>query len=58
MKPQTIALLMLSALIIAPAHAEDTFTLSRTASGKPDLTGFYDSATLTPLNRPERFGST
>ena len=56
MQPQTIALLMLSALIIAPAHAEDTFTLSRTASGKPDLTGFYDSATLTPLNRPERFG--
>ena len=56
MKPQTIALSMLSALIIAPAYADDTFKLQRTASGTPDLTGFYDSATLTPLNRPERFG--
>lgn len=24
--------------------------------GKPDLSGFYDSGTLTPLNRPEYFG--
>ena len=26
------------------------------ASGKPDLSGFYDSGTLTPLNRPEALG--
>ena len=30
--------------------------IKRTTSGKPDLSGFYDSGTLTPLNRPEEFG--
>ena len=33
-------------------HAE----VPRTASGKPDLTGSYDAATLTPLQRPAQFG--
>ena len=33
--------------------AED---VPRTASGRPDLTGTYDAATLTPLQRPEEFG--
>ncbi len=28
----------------------------RTASGKPDLTGLWDFATLTPLERPKEFG--
>ncbi len=28
----------------------------RTASGRPDLTGSYNAATVTPLQRPERFG--
>ncbi len=40
----------------APVLAQDSFKLERTASGRPDLSGFYDSGTLTPLNRPERFG--
>ena len=30
--------------------------IKRTTSGKPDLSGFYDSGTLTPLNRPKEFG--
>ena len=30
--------------------------IKRTTSGKPDLSGFYDSGTLTPLNRPKDFG--
>ncbi|MEM7080777.1 MAG: hypothetical protein AAF513_19330 [Pseudomonadota bacterium] len=30
--------------------------VKRTASGKPDLSGVYDTGTLTPLNRPEEFG--
>ena len=30
--------------------------LPRTASGRPDLSGTYDTATLTPLQRPQRFG--
>ena len=30
--------------------------IARTASGKPDLSGTYDGATLTPLTRPAEFG--
>ena len=30
--------------------------IPRTASGKPDLSGTYDAATLTPLERPEDLG--
>ena len=29
----------------------------RTAAGRPDLSGTYDTATLTPLQRPGRFGT-
>ena len=31
--------------------------IPRTASGRPDLSGTYDTATLTPLQRPQRFGA-
>ncbi len=43
--------------LAAPAAtaAEDDAT-PRTASGRPDFTGNYDVATLTPLNRPAEFG--
>ena len=30
--------------------------IPRTASGKPDFSGTYDSSTLTPLTRPKEFG--
>ncbi|MDE0108419.1 MAG: hypothetical protein OXJ37_13620 [Bryobacterales bacterium] len=30
--------------------------IPRTSSGKPDLSGTYDIATLTPLERPEEYG--
>ncbi|MCY3844544.1 MAG: hypothetical protein OXH69_13500, partial [Acidobacteria bacterium] len=39
----------------APAAGQD---VPRTASGRPDLSGTYDTATLTPLQRPEQFGDT
>ena len=32
--------------------------IPRTSSGHPDLSGTYDIATLTPLQRPERLGDT
>ena len=32
--------------------------IPRTPSGRPHLSGTYDIATLTPLQRPERFGNT
>lgn len=36
------------------SHAE----IKRTASGKPNLSGVYDTGTLTPLERPEFLGET
>jgi hypothetical protein len=40
------------ALLCAPLHAAEADEIPRTASGRPDLTGSYDAATLTPLERP------
>ena len=37
------------------AAAQDD--VPRTAAGRPDLSGTYDTATLTPLQRPRRFGA-
>ena len=37
----------------APVEAQE---IPRTASGRPDLSGTYDTATLTPLERPAEFG--
>ena len=48
-----VALLFLT--VSATIGAQTTAT-PRTLSGHPDLSGTYDIATLTPLQRPERFG--
>ena len=42
-----------SAVRAQPASGD----IPRTPSGRVDLSGTYDTATLTPLQRPERFGS-
>jgi hypothetical protein len=39
-----------------PALPAQEGSIPRTASGQPDLTGNYDAATLTPLERPAQFG--
>ena len=39
-----------------PAQTKSTMN-PRTADGHPDLQGFYDLATLTPLERPAMFGN-
>ncbi|MEE2778778.1 MAG: hypothetical protein VYE73_18700 [Acidobacteriota bacterium] len=39
-----------------PAWAAEGDGIQRTASGRPDLSGTYDVATLTPLQRPEKYG--
>ena len=41
--------------LAAPAFATEG-EIKRAANGKPDLTGTYDAATLTPLQRPEEYG--
>ena len=43
-----------SAMIVA-ANADD---IPRTADGKPDLSGNYDIATVTPVQRPQQLGNT
>ncbi|MCZ6617606.1 MAG: hypothetical protein O7E57_05695 [Gammaproteobacteria bacterium] len=43
---------VLSSATVLVAEAD----IKRTSSGKPDLSGTYNAATLTPLERPEKFG--
>ena len=43
-------------LVIATSVATRAQEIPRTASGRPDLSGTYDTATLTPLERPAEFG--
>ena len=46
----------LALLLSGAALAQEEWKLERTPSGKPDLSGFYDAGTITPLNRPEHLG--
>ena len=57
MRRRTAAVLSLFALaiVLAPVAA-DAQDIPRTSSGRPDLSGSYDTATLTPLERPEELG--
>ena len=43
-------------LVIAAGATIGAQEIPRTASGRPDLSGTYDTATLTPLERPTEFG--
>jgi hypothetical protein len=53
--PRVVAVITASLTLGAfAAMAKDD--IPRTASGKPDLSGTYDTATLTPLERPGAFG--
>lgn len=52
MRTMRTVFIALSLLLISVAHAE----VKRTSSGKPDLSGVYNTGTLTPLNRPKEFG--
>jgi len=49
-----------TALLLSCANPVDVPSTStdipRTADGKPDLTGTYDTATVTPVERPEELG--
>ena len=50
-----VSVLATAALIALPLAAAET-EIPRTASGRPDLSGTYDVATLTPLERSEEHG--
>ncbi len=51
---QKVLLLVVSALLTGSLAAE----IKRTPSGKPDLSGVYDTGILTPTQRPEWLGDT
>lgn len=52
----SLPLLTVAALLLSTPHSVADGDSPRTSDGKPDLSGTYDIATLTPLQRPEEFG--
>ncbi len=48
--------ILLTTLIAAALAQTSWADIRRTADGKPELSGNYDTATLTPLERPKEFG--
>jgi hypothetical protein len=60
-RSQRLATLAITALVLAvpaawAAEGDTDRAVPRLASGRPDLSGTYDGATLTPLTRPTEFG--
>ncbi len=55
MRMITILIVAAFVLIGLPAFAADG-AIERTSYGKPDLSGTYDAGTVTPVDRPARFG--
>ena len=51
-----LALTTTGAVPARQAAADTASDIPRTSSGRPDLSGTYDIATLTPLQRPAEFG--
>ena len=56
MKFERFLLLSLAVLLAAPVAVAAQDDVPRRPDGKPDLSGAYDVATLTPLTRPREFG--
>jgi hypothetical protein len=57
---RTVLLLLSTTTLLAASAASLSAQgggIPRTATGRPDLTGSYDAATLTPLQRPAQFGN-
>ena len=55
--PVMLGVLSIALTLLAPvAFAQDGADIPRTPDGRPDLTGTYDTATLTPLQRPAEYG--
>jgi len=55
--PVLLGVLLIALTMSAPAAlAQGGADIPRTASGRPDLSGTYDVATLTPLQRPVEYG--
>ena len=57
MTTRTGSLLLVAALVGVSGVSAAADRIPRTASGRPDLSGTYDAATLTPLERPASLGN-
>ncbi len=55
-RTECILAVILFTLACVPEPLAQEGSIPRTAIGQPDLTGNYDAATLTPLERPAQFG--
>ena len=51
------AILVIGSIMLFLSSPVDAQDGSTTTNGRPDLSGTYDTATLTPLQRPEAFGN-
>ena len=51
-----VLVVLLSLSVSSVAFAQQAREIPRAASGRPDLSGTYDVATLTPLERPAEYG--
>ena len=52
-----LSLLGLISVVLMPLTMAQSADIPRTRDGKPDFSGTYDVSTLTPLQRPTRFGN-
>ena len=51
-----LGMLAVMGLAVAPSALAQRGDIPRTSSGRPDLSGTYDVATLTPMERPDALG--
>src|ERR1700674_2718780 len=47
---------LIRTIMAAAAAGQGGRAVPRTPDGRPDLTGFYDANTITPIERPAQFG--
>ena len=56
MRTYSLIIFCLGLLMVSQPNRADRSDIKRTLDGKPDFSGVYDAATLTPLERPTQFG--
>ncbi len=57
-QPGRLLITLAAGLVLTAAAVSAAADIKRTPSGRPDLSGVYDTGTLTPTQRPEWLGET